>query len=234
MNLQEVMQLLAEYGNERTKNTYTKHGATGNFFGVKVGDLKKILKQTKKDHALALQLFDTQNVDAMYLAGLMADEKKITKTTLEQWAAQANWYMISEFTVPWIAADSPFGWELGLQWIDHQQPNIKATGWGTLSSWIVTNADEELPINTIELLLERAKKEIHTAPNRVRYVMNNFIIAVGGIAPLSSRALAAAEKVGKVSVDMNGTACKVPLAKEYIQKTIDSDRVGHKKKKARC
>ena len=54
------------------------HGAKEPFFGVKVGDLKKILKKTKKNHELSLELYKTGNSDAMYLAGLMADEKKIT------------------------------------------------------------------------------------------------------------------------------------------------------------
>jgi hypothetical protein len=33
---------------------------------------------------------------------------------------------------------------------------------------------------------------------------------------------------------MNGTACKVPDAEEYILKLEDMNRVGVKKKKARC
>ena len=42
------------------------------------------------------------------------------------------------------------------------------------------------------------------------------------------------KKIGKVEVDVNGTACKVPLATTYIQKVVDKDRIGKKRKKARC
>ncbi|MFT7161922.1 MAG: hypothetical protein ACI9GZ_003109, partial [Bacteroidia bacterium] len=35
-------------------------------------------------------------------------------------------------------------------------------------------------------------------------------------------------------VDMGETACKVPLAKDYIQKVVDKGRVGKRKKSARC
>ena len=48
MNKQDVMKELEAYGDERTKNTLIKHGAQEPFFGVKVADLKKILKKTKK------------------------------------------------------------------------------------------------------------------------------------------------------------------------------------------
>ncbi|MEM8893619.1 MAG: DNA alkylation repair protein, partial [Bacteroidota bacterium] len=43
-----------------------------------------------------------------------------------------------------------------------------------------------------------------------------------------------AQKIGKVEVDVGGTACKVPLATTYIQKVIDRGTVGKKKRQARC
>ena len=75
----EIMKDLEAFGNEQTKRTHSRHGATGNFFGVKVGDMKKIVKKVKKDHQLSLELYATGNGDAMYLAGLIADEKAISK-----------------------------------------------------------------------------------------------------------------------------------------------------------
>ena len=56
-----------------------KHGAREPFFGVKVEHLKKIQKRIKKDYQLALDLYDTGISDAMYLAGLIADDEKMTK-----------------------------------------------------------------------------------------------------------------------------------------------------------
>ena len=47
MTLNEVMQELESYGEESTKKTLMKHGAKEPFFGVRVQDLKKILKKTK-------------------------------------------------------------------------------------------------------------------------------------------------------------------------------------------
>ena len=79
MTAKEVLDQLEAFGDERTKNTLMNHGAREPLFGVKVSDLKKILKQTKKNHALSLELYSTGNSDAMYLAGLMADEKQKAK-----------------------------------------------------------------------------------------------------------------------------------------------------------
>jgi len=236
MTLQQVLKELEGYGDERTKNTLKKHGAKEPFFGVKVADLKKILKKTKKNHELSLQLYDTGNSDAMYLAGLMADEKKITKKQLDDWADKAYWYYLSEFAVPWVAAETPHGFELGKKWIKSKEERIAAAGWATLANFASVQPDENLDIKAYEKLLEQVGKSIHTLPpNRVCYAMNGFVIAIGSyIKALTKKSQVIAEKIEKVTVEMGGTSCKVPLAKDYIQKIIDKDRVGKKRKAARC
>lgn len=61
--------------------------------------------------------------------------------------------------------------------------------------------------------------------------MNGFVIAVGAyVKPLLKQAKSTAEAIGKVEVDMGGTACKVPLATQYIAKIVDAGRVGKKRK----
>ena len=75
---------------------------------------------------------------------------------------------------------------------------------------------------------------IPTAPNRVRYTMNNFIISVGTyVRPLLDKAKKAAKKLGRLDVDMGDTACKVPVASEYIAKVESLNRVGKTRKTAK-
>ena len=89
MTKDEVMSQLEAMGTEQTKKTFTRHGAKEPFFGVKVGDLKKLQKKIKKNHALSLELWQTGNTDAMYLAGLIADETQISADHLRGWVKDA-------------------------------------------------------------------------------------------------------------------------------------------------
>ena len=235
MTVKEILNELEVYGSEQTKKIYLNVGAKEPLFGVKVADLKKILKKTKKNHKLSLELYATGNSDAMYLAGLMADEKKITKEQLELWVSQAYYSYLSEYTVPWVAAESEFGLELGLDWIKSSIETTAAAGWGTLAYYAAVNEDENLDINLYSDLLDIVGNEVHEAQNRVRYVMNGFVIAVGTyIEALTDKSKDIGKKIGKVSVDSGDTACKVPLATEYIDKVISKGRVGKKRKTARC
>ena len=235
MDFQEIMMELEAMGNEQTKKTLIKHGAREPFFGVRVGDLKKIVKKVKKNHSLSLALFDTGNSDAMYLAGLIADEKQITKKQLKSWAEKAYWYYISEFTVPWVAAESNYGWELALEWIESDKESIAACGWATLRSLTEVKPDEELNIDAFSAFLDRVENDIHSAPNRVRYTMNGFVIAVGSyVSGLTNKAIETGEKIGKVDVEMGGTACIVPSSPIYIDKVKKRGSIGKKRKVARC
>jgi hypothetical protein len=234
MTAKEVLAELRSMGNENVKRTFMRHGVKEPLDGVKIEDLKKIQKKIKKDHALSLELYRSGNADAMYLAGLIADEGRISPGDLQLWADNASG-MLSEYTVPWIAADSGHGYALALKWIDAEKENLQTAGWSTLSNVVALTPDGELDLKKIRGLLKRVEKEIHAAGNRVRYVMNVFVISVGShIRELTEEARKTGMAIGPVTVHMNGTACKVPYAPNYIQKVADKGRIGRKKKMARC
>lgn len=235
MTTEAVLDELAALATESTRKTFLRHGAPDNLLGVKVGDMKTIVKKVKKNHALSLALFKSGNPDAQYLAGLIADEKKISKAELQSWAEESTWHMVSEYTVAWIAAESPYGWELGLEWIDSSEERVASAGWNALSSWLSLQPDAAIDYDAVAALLDRVAATIHQAPNRVRYCMNGFVIAVGSFyPPLLDKAKEIGKALGKVTVDMGGTACEVPNAPVYIEKVEAAGRVGKKKKMARC
>jgi hypothetical protein len=143
--------------------------------------------------------------------------------------------MVSDYTVAWMATEHPDGWEVGLDWIDSPHESIACSGWNTLAGIVSTRSDDELDLPGIKRLLKRVVKGIHKAPNKVRYTMNSFVIAVGGaVAPLAADAVAAARAIGKVDVDMGDTSCKVPDAEAYIQKIADRGSQGKKRKSVKC
>jgi 3-methyladenine DNA glycosylase AlkD len=235
MTANEIVEELRSLGDASTKKTLMKHGAPEPIFGVKVEHLKKIHKRIKTDYQLALDLFDTGISDAMYLAGLIADDAQMTKKDLDRWAAKAHWSMISEYTVAWVAAESRFGRELALGWIDSKKENVASAGWSTLSSLVSIKQDAELDIAELKQLLERVQKSIHGQPNRVKYAMNGFVIAVGGyVSALTDFATAVADRVGIVTVEMGETSCKVPNAGDAIHKMKERGALGKKRKSARC
>ena len=228
------MSELKKLGKPQTQAIYERHGAK-NIFGVSVADMKKIAKRIKGQQKLACELFETGNCDAMYLAGLVADGSQMTKKQLDSWAKLADWYMISEYSVPWVAIESEHGRDMAVKWIKSRKENIASTGWATYAGLVSNRQDDELDLKEIKSLLKQIQKEIHQASNRVRYTMNGFVISVGCyVLPLQKQAKATAKRLGNVEVDVGNTACKVPLATQYIDKVIGSGRAGKKRKTIKC
>jgi len=235
MTAKKIVEQLKPLGAESYRKVLRNHGIQEPLFGVKIEHLKKFQKRVKKDYSLALDLYDTGIYDAMYLAGLIADDAKMTKQDLRGWLKKANCSMLSEYTVAWVAAEGAHGWELALEWIESKNESVAACGWSTLSSLLSIKDDSDLNLVQLKQLLHRAQTTIHQQPDRVRHVMNKFVIALGTyVKPLTEAALQTAARVGAVTVDMSGTACKVPDAAEYIQKAQKRGAIGKKRKTAKC
>jgi 3-methyladenine DNA glycosylase AlkD len=231
----QVLKELEKQGSEQTRKTFARHGISLPMFGVLIADLKTIAKKIKGNQKLALELYDTGNYDAMYLAGIVADGSQMSKPQLERWAKNANCEAISAYTIAWVTTDSPHARELAMKWINSKNESLAVSGWNVYSGIVATTADDELDLDEIKKLLARVAKEVHTAPNRVRYSMNSFVIAVGGyVKPLIKEAKKVAAAIGEVSVDMGDTACKVPLASAYIEKMEKAGKSGVKRKTIRC
>src|ERR1700712_4712957 len=115
MSAEDILAELKSLGNESIKKLLLKHGVKEPFFGVKIEHLKTIQKKIKKDYQLARDLYATGNADAMYLAGLIADDEKMTKADLQTWVRKAVSNSICEYIVPWVAAGSRYGHELAME-----------------------------------------------------------------------------------------------------------------------
>jgi 3-methyladenine DNA glycosylase AlkD len=235
MTAEEIVDQLKPLGADGYKKILRNHGIPEPLFGVKIEHLKQIQKRIKKDYQLALDLYETGIYDAMYLAGLIADDRQMTRKDLRHWIDRAHCALLSECTVAWVAAESAHGRELALEWIESKTERVAACGWAMLSSLVAITDDTKLDLKELRQLLQRIQKTIHQQPNRVRSVMNGFVIAVGSyVAALTAEALQTAAQIGTVQVEMGGTACKVPSASESIQKVQKRGAIGKKRKTAKC
>ena len=236
MTSKEVMSELKKLpAPSKPRKIWKNHGVKGDFFGVNIGAMKVIQKKIKHDHALALELFDTKNADAMYFAGLISEPEKMSKAELQHWAEIGEWQMLIDYIVAWAASESKFGHELALKWIKSKEEHIASAGWSTYSCLIALRKDEELDLKEIEELLEKVKQTIHSMPDRVKKTMNGFVIAVGSyVKPLNAKAKTIAKAMGEVIVNTDGTACKTADALLYIEKTESKGKLGQKKKTVFC
>lgn len=230
-------QLLSEIqvlGNPGTARVLKNHGAKEPVWGAKIGDMKPLVKGIKDEPELARALFASGVYDAMYLAGLIVNGATLGEKTIREWADLGYGPGISDSTVPWVAAEHPQALEFALEWIESPREFVAVTGWATLSGIVATRPDTDLDPAVFGALVDRVEAQLHGSPNRVRYQMNAFLISTGVFfEALRPRVLEAANKIGKVTVILGSEDCKVPVAADYIAKTLARGPV-KKRKTMKC
>ncbi len=163
MLLEEVMQQLEEYGTEQNRKTYKNHGAKEPLFGVSFANLKLLKKKIKKDHDLAISLWETKNMDAMTLATMILDLKKVTTELLNKWVQEVDYYCLMDVLMTAICT-SPIAIERMEEWTKSGDEWIGRAGWSLLANIAIKN--KTLQDDFFFPYLEEIKANIHNEKNR--------------------------------------------------------------------
>jgi len=222
MTTKQVLAKLKSLGTAQTRKTYGRHGVTGDMFGVKYGDMYKLVKQIKTDHDLALSLWDSGNHDARVLATMVADPDRLTGKVLGAWIKDVDNHVLSA-ALAGIAGRSGAGRKLMPRWMSAKGEWPSATGWGMVSH--IAAEPGALTIEECRTLLGAVESKIHGSKNRVKYSMNSAMIAMGSYVPgLENEAVRVAKRIGQVEVDHGLTNCETPFAAPYIRKAAAHHR----------
>ncbi len=218
MKLSEAMARLEAMGTEQNRKIYRRHGAKGELFGVSFANLKLLVKEIKKDHALAIALWKTGNVDARTLATMIADPAAFSSDELELWLGELSYYLLVDLFAS-LVAKGPHAKEKAEAWSASEDEWRARAGFDLVTRLAMDDAS--LSDAWFEEKLDEIRRRIHAAPNRTRDAMNSALIAIGGSREsLRDKAIAAARAIGKVEVDHGETGCKTPDAEQYILKMV--------------
>lgn len=218
MDAETLLRELESRGSAQTRKTYGRHGVRGPMFGVSYKDLGILTRRLKTNHALALELWKTENHDARILATMIVDPLALKASELNQWIKDVPDHVIAD-AVGGVIARSKYAVSKADKWREARGELLSYVGWSVTARLAMNNM--MLSDDYFKPLVAEIEERIHSAPNRTRYAMNNALIAIGVRNPaLQKLALAAAKRIGKVEVDHGDTSCKTPDAAAYIKKTV--------------
>lgn len=235
MEFQTVMHELEALGKERSKKMYMSNGAREPVYGVATGAMKPIAKKIKINQELAEQLYATGNYDAMYFAGIIADPQAMTEEDYNRWIDTAYFYMISDYIVAVTLAESDIAQQVSDNWISSGDELKMSAGWSCYCWLLGSRKDHEFSREKLLAMLELVKNTIHDAPERTKVSMNNFVVTVGvSYVPLHKEALEIAQASGGIEIKRETKKPSQLNAYESIQKQVEKDRIGFKRKYVRC
>lgn len=235
MEVEMILKELEALGSERTKKSYLQQGAHEPLFGVATGAMKPIAKKVKGNQKVAEELYATGNYDAMYLAGMIADVRAMTEGDFDRWIKGAYFYMISDYIVAVSLAETEFAMEVSDRWIVDGRELYGSAGYSCYC-WLLGNRkDEEFDQGKLSEMLDLVKKTIHISEDRVKYAMNLFVVTIGvSYLPLHEKAVEVANAIGMIEISDGKGKHNLPVASVEIQKAVQKDRLGFKRRNVRC
>ena len=121
MKKSDVIKLIKDNQDQRGIDHWAKqHNPDGlKSFGVGLTKLRKLAKQIGRDHALALELWESDIYEAKTIALLIDEPKLITKTQAEKQVEELNVGMLSHVFSSCDAtlAKSPIAFDLANEWL---------------------------------------------------------------------------------------------------------------------
>lgn len=193
MTVKEILAQLKSLGDDVRRKHNAKAGAPENQFGVKLGDVRTLAKKIKADQGLALQLWDTGNVEAQLLSTLLLKPASLSASELDALTRSTTCAQVADWLNAYVVAQHPEKDALREKWMKAKDRWAARAGWNLMASRINKGGDGL----DLAALLDRIEKELPRAKPEVQWTMNNTLAAIGiRDAKLRKRAVAIGEKIG--------------------------------------
>jgi len=213
MKLAEALARLESLGNAKVRAQNAKAGAGDRQFGVSLGDIRALAKKIRADHALALTLWDTGNVDAQFLAVLLMEPQELSAKELEGLLRSTSFSRVADWLNAYVVAKHPDKETLRERWMGARDKWAARAGWSLTAERVAGHPDGlDLPA-----LLDRLETQMARAAPEVQWTMNSTLAAIGIHAPrLRPRAVAIGEKLGLYRDWPVSKGCTSPFAPVWI------------------
>lgn len=217
MTLHEVMERLAALGDEARRKHNTRYGAGESQFGVKLGDLRNLAKEIKSDHALAMELWETGNVDARLLAILVMKPRKLSAGQLDAMVRSATFSQLADWLYSYVIKNHPEREALRRRWVADDDPMAARAGWSATAGRVARDPEGL----DLAALLDRIEAEMATAPAATQWTMNACLANIGIHHPQHrERAIAIGERLGVYRDYPVSKGCTSPFAPIWIAEMV--------------
>lgn len=217
MTVNEILAQLESLGDEARRKHNTKAGAPDNQFGVKLGDIRTIAKKIKTDHELALELWETGNVEAQLLATLLIQPKSLSADELDELTRSTTCTQVADWLNAYVVAKHPEKETLRGKWMSETDRWAARAGWNLTASRVSKDADGL----DLSALLDRIENEMAEALPEVQWTMNNTLAAIGIHHPEHrKRAIGIGEKIGLYRDWPVSKGCTPPYVPVWVEAMV--------------
>jgi 3-methyladenine DNA glycosylase AlkD len=135
---QEILEQLKRLANPEAVAGMARFGINSeNTLGISIPELRRIAKETGRDHALAEALWETGVHEARLLACFVDDPKQVTETQMERWVADFNSWDVCDQCCSSLFDKTPFAYQKAVEWSGREAEFTRRAGFTMMASLAV-------------------------------------------------------------------------------------------------
>jgi 3-methyladenine DNA glycosylase AlkD len=194
-DVRSVLAALERRGKKSVRDGFQRFGIEApKAFGVSMGDIHALAKQTGRDHALADALWKSGWYDARLLAAFVAEPERVTPAQMDRWAKDFDNWAVCDTACFHLFDRTPHAFTKIAGWAGRKEEFVKRAAFALLAS--VALHDRDAPDTAFLRCLPLIEDAADDARNFVKKAVVWALRGVGGRnAALHAEALALAERL---------------------------------------
>jgi 3-methyladenine DNA glycosylase AlkD len=207
-----ILEMLESLGTPSGRASMERFGIPStNAHGINTPTLKALARKIGRNHALALDLWDTGVFEARALAAMVADPAKLTRSMTNRWARDLDSWGICDACCCYLFRKTPFAWERAVAWSSAKPEFTKRAGFAMMAYLAIH--DKQAADARFIALLPILEREAGDERLFVKKAVNWALRQIGKRNPrLRKRAIACAERIHK-----QGTASARWIASDALR-----------------
>ena len=178
MNCETILKDMRKHANKKDLDGMRRFGIkTEKAIGVSVTTIRKIAKGIKKDHSLALELWDTGIHEARILASLVDEPEKVTSRQMDKWVSDFDSWDVCDLVCSNLFDQTPYAIDKSMKWSSSKKEFVKRAGFVMMAALSVHAKD--LPDKTFLSFFPVIVKESDDERNFVKKAVNWAIRQIG-------------------------------------------------------
>jgi 3-methyladenine DNA glycosylase AlkD len=194
----------------------------GNRLGLTVPEMRQIAKELKRDHTLALALWDTGIPDAMIVASMIADPKQVTQTQMDKWVADFMSWDVCDQVCGNLFDKSPLAWEKAVEWSAREEEFVKRGAFALIAclAWHDKSAGDEKFIALLPVIIRGATDERNFVKKAVSWALRNIGKRNRALNAAATQAARDIDQIGSKSARWIAADALRELTSEAVQRRL--------------
>ena len=177
-NFDDIIDKLKAMSNPDSVKGMARFGITPeNTFGVSIPNLRKIAKETKKNHTLAQQLWESGFRETMILASMIDEPEMVTQEQMEQWVLDFDYWEICDQCCMNLFEKTGFAYDKAIEWSSRTEEFVKRAGFVMMARLAVS--DKKADDSRFEQLFPMMVREADDERNFVKKAVNWALRQIG-------------------------------------------------------